>query len=254
MMTMERSRGSKVFRVAGSVVALLALGLIFFFTSGVSSSVRNLLANTIARHVEPNPYDGLSRDALVARLTVADTELRLVKYQALLYSTLAQENADIRKTMNASTVPLGVTARVLARPPRTTYDTILIDAGKNMNVHENDIALYQGIALGRVSAVDQSSSLVTLFSSTGVTHDVIIGEPHAVVVAKGVGGGAFELSVPHDVVVGVGDAVRFPGTGALILGVVRGISAEARDVSQTVRVALPVSFSDLDFIRVIPAQ
>lgn len=252
---MVYSRGSKTrSHFFAGAIALGSLVLVFVFSSNIGSLMRGVVANIVAPHTSSDEYSVLSKNALIARLNTTDAELKRIQYQALLYSLLADENASLRDSVGAVATPRGVTARVIARPPRTNYDALLIDVGELDGVHENDVAVYHDVVLGRISAVDSRSATVTLFSSSGVSHDVILGDPRAVAVAVGLGGGAFEVSVPQGVKVSVGDAVRFPATESLIVGVVRSISAQVRDVSQTVRFTIPFSFSELDFIRIIPTQ
>jgi hypothetical protein len=66
------------------------------------------------------------------------------------------------------------------------------------------------------------------------------------------GGGAFELTIPQEVDVAVGDIVRIPASTSLALGVVTEITAKPTDTSKVVRFAMPVSFGALDFVEVIP--
>ncbi len=247
---MERSRGSKRVKWAGAVTLIL-LALVLAFGLNLSNFVRGVFASIVSKHDAQSIYAGLSKDALIARLTADDQELSRIRYQGLLYSLLADENAALRKTAFAAPLQSGVTGRVIARPPHTAYDTLLIDVGSDTGVHQNDLAVFQGILLGRAVSVGKNSSTVALFSSPGTLNDVIIGTPSAVAVAHGLGGGAFELSVPQGVKVMPGDIVRFPATESLALGVVVSVSAEAQDVSQTVRFTSPVSFADLDFIHMV---
>lgn len=252
---MVYSRGSKTrLHFFTGAVALGSLVLVFIFSSNIGSFARGIVANIVAPRAKADEYSVLSKNALIARLSVADAELKRIHYQALLYSLLADENASLRDSVGTVATAHGVTARVIARPPRTNYDTLLIDTGEMGGIHENDVAIYQGVVLGRISAVDINTATVTLFSSSGVSHDVILGDPRAVAVAYGLGGGAFEVSVPQGVKVAIGDSVRFPATESLVAGVVQSISAQARDVSQTVRFTIPFSFSELDFIRIISTQ
>lgn len=252
---MAYSRGSKTrLHFLTGAIALASLVIVFVFSSSIGSFTRGIVANVVAPRAKADEYSALSKNALIARLSDADADLKRIQYQALLYSLLADENASLRDSAGAVATPHGVTARVIARPPRTNYDTLLIDVGKSGGINENDVAIYQGVVLGRISAVDSNSATVTLFSSSGVSHDVILGDPRAVAVAKGLGGGAFEVSVPQGVKVALGDSVRFPATESLVAGVVQSISAEVRDVSQTIRFTIPFSFSELDFIRIIPTR
>jgi cell shape-determining protein MreC len=249
-MEMNSRRSGELWK---GVIVLLALTLVFFFSGGVQGYMRGIFVSIFSPHAGQNSeYASLSRDALIARLTEDEKDLARVRYQALLYGLLSDENKHLRQAVAAAAIPPGVTARVIARPPETHYDTLVIDAGTNAGIEENDTAVFEGVLLGKVVSAGARSATVQLFSSGGSEEDVIIGNPSAVAVARGLGGGAFELSVPQGVKVAAGDRVRVSGSETLILGIVRSVSAEARDASQKVRFATPVSLNDLDFIRIIP--
>jgi len=255
MTMMGRSRDSKAgLRLfLGGAIILGALFVLFFNTE-IGAYARGFLSSIIALRGGNAEYAALSKDALIDRLSSAESELMRAKYQAILYDALAEENARLRDAAGAVALSPRLTARVIARPPQTLYDTLIIDQGAEAGVRERDSATYQGIALGHVVTVDAKTSVVQLFSSSGALNDAILGEPRAVAVAKGQGGGAFESSLPQGIVVAVGDTVRFPASESLILGVVKSVSADPRDASQTVRFAIPVSFADLDFIQIVPAR
>ncbi|MDO8523881.1 MAG: rod shape-determining protein MreC [bacterium] len=252
-MMMDRSPDSRERLVKGGFAALVLI-LVVVFASPIAGYLRDIFVNVSAPHESDAEYASLSRDALIARLKSAENELSIVGYQGVLYSLLSDENMKLREILNAPVTPKGILARVLSRPPRTAYDTLLVDQGASAGIQVSDLAVYQGIALGRVASVGEESALVQLFSSAGTEADAILGTPEAIAVAHGLGGGAFEIFVPQGVSVSVGDSVRTSGTASLILGVVAGVSSKPTDSSQKVSVRSPVSFADLDFIEVIPSE
>ena len=249
---MARSRISK--RSAGLGVCAVVALIVLLFTSNAGLYLRGFFVSVLAQPSPESAYASLSRDALIARLAHVEQELSKVKYQALIYGIIAEENHSLRKAAGAATAAPGITGRVIARPPRSAYDTLLLDVGMREGVTKDNLVVFEGIALGKIISAGETTSLVQLFSSPGTEHDVLIGEPHAVSVAQGQGGGTFELSLPQSVAVAEGDIVRIPGTEALILGIVVSVEAESVDVSQTVRIASPLSFSDLDFVRVLTRE
>ncbi len=234
----------------GIALILAALFVILIlFSSGIGNFLRDMYSNIVAPSSEE--FQTLSKDALIARLKDVEGELSRVRYQSLLYVLVTEENKSLRTALRAQELEGGTLGRVIARPPRTHFDTLLIDIGNDRGVAVGDTVLLEGIALGSVLSVGDKSALVQLFSSPTVERDVVLGNPEAVAVAKGVGGGAFELSLPQNVQVSVGEIVRTPGTRALVLGVVVETTAEPTDVSQIVRLQSPVAFSELDFVSVV---
>jgi cell shape-determining protein MreC len=142
-------------------------------------------------------------------------------------------------------------ARVIARPPRTSYDVILLDQGAFSGVSVGDEVVYDNIALGKIITVDQGTSLAELFSSPGSAVDALLGNPVAVSVAKGMGGGSFELTVPNDVHLSAGDPVRIEGSSSLLLGIVGSVSAAPTGAAQTISFHAPLSLADLDFVSIL---
>ncbi len=250
---MDRSPDSRKRLVEGGFAALVLI-LVIVFASPIALYLRDIFVNVSAPRESDAEYASLSRGALVARLKDAENELSIVRFQSVLYGLLSDENMKLREILNAPVAPKGVLARVLSRPPRTVYDTLLVDQGASAGIQKNDLVVYQGIALGRVASVGERSALVQLFSSAGTEADVILGTPEAITVAQGLGGGAFEIFVPQGISVSAGDSVRIPGTQSLLLGVIAGVSSKPTDSSQRVSVRSPVSFANLDFIEVIPGE
>ena len=250
---MERSRGSRGrswWWKAGTVLA--ALVFVFFLSQGSRNYLRDLFVNFFAPHASTtDEYASLSRDVLVQRLKDSESTLSRVRYQALLYGLLSDENAKLRQAAKFVGTTASVTARVVTRPPQTHYDTLLIDAGTSAGIQENNLVVFEGVLLGKIVSPTSQSATVQLFSSPGSERDVIVGNPSTVAIARGLGGGAFELAVPQGVKVLPGDAVRVSATNPMLLAVVTSVSSEAKDASQTVRCASPVSFADLDFIHII---
>lgn len=250
MTMMERSQDSK--KIAGFILGGVAfLTLVLFSSAYISSFIRGVFVSIQSVHGEASKYDAYSRDALIQTLKIKDEELSRIRYESLLFGLLTKENESLRKAVSARPKGDVKTARVLWRPPTAGYDTLGIDIGSADGVQENDMVIFSGVALGKIVSVSSSSSLVKLFSSPGSSNDVILGTPSAVVVARGLGAGSFEVSIPQGIKVAVGDVVRFPASNSLLLGVVQNVSSEERDILQTVHFSIPVSFSELDFVSII---
>ena len=238
--------GTPALWIAGFLFFCLFLG--FFLYGG--SFVRGAFATLIAG-APSLEHASLSRSALSSRLADAERELTRTRYQALLYVLVAEENKKLREATGASEAPAGIVGRVLSRPPRTHYDTLLLDVGVEQGVSVHDLVIFEGVALGTIVTVDSRTSVVSLFSTPGSETDVIIGTPRAVAVARGLGGGAYEVSVPQGITIAPTDIVRVSATESLVLGIVSDVSLVPADVLQTVRFRTPLALADLDFVRII---
>lgn len=252
MMMKGRFRGSRR-GLLGAALAALTLALVFFFASPAAPYFRSLYANLSAPsadNIDPS-FASLSREALIGRIIADETLLSRIRYQAVLYGLLADENAKLRALLNGTTTTDALLARVVSRPPETLYDTVIIDRGAAAGIAGGDLVVYQGIALGRVLSEGNDSALVELFSSAGSKEDVIIGKPAAISIASGEGGGSFELSIPQGIAVSAGDPVRVEASASLLLGTVVSVAADQSQASQRISVRSPFSLADIDFVQVV---
>lgn len=244
-----RSRGGW-----GWLLAALAFALVVLFSTPLGSLLRGAFANAVNLGPSDPEYDSLSRNELVSRLKTAEAELKNIGYQSVLYSALAEENASLKKASSVQSFEKAVTARVIMRPPRTLYDTLLLDSGAESGISEGDVVAFNGVALGTVISADPTTSLVRLYSTPQAETDVTLGTPRAIAVAKGVGGGAFELSLPKDVALSKNEPVVLPNSQTLVLGFVVTSKSSPSDASATVYVRSPVSMNELDYVSVFPHQ
>jgi|GEM_PF-3453982 len=163
--------------------------------------------------------------------------------RATLYDEVIAERDRIFQRFGRDPLMTGVLARVVAAPSRSPYDVILIDVGTDDGISEGDEAWFDTtLMLGTVESVSSDAARVRLFSSPGVETPVMAGtSTEALFTAIGSGGGAFEVSIPKDIPVTVGDALMLPTEGHGTLGFVREVTSHDTDSFQTVRAILPIN-------------
>ncbi|MBY0538962.1 hypothetical protein K2P56_00815 [Patescibacteria group bacterium] len=250
MMMMGRSQASNI-QALPALLGVLFLGVVVFFAMNFQAPVRAFFAEFLAT---PTPeYASLSRSELENRLQEAEEKVTRTEYQSVLYGLVVEENKKLREVRGVESISTAIPARVLSRPPRTHYDTLMVAAGSAVGVSAHDYAVWNGILLGEVISTTASSATIELYSTPGSEHDVVLGTPSAVAISRGLGGGSFEIMVPQEVVVVPGDVVRATTDETLLFGVVVSVSGSATDATKTVHVASPVSMNELDFISLLPA-
>ncbi len=198
---------------------------------------------------------------------LADMTVRLETTQSV-----ANENSELKTLLNRpsatatnantatssaaaallSLVPSKYTlAAVLKRPPMAPYDELIIDLGQDDGVAVNDLVYAPGnILIGSISDTLGQTSKVALFSSSGMTYDVLIANnsnpgnnsadlkpalfKSVPAVAHGLGGGQFSVQVPRDIVVNVGDIVTVPSINNKTIGIVGGVITDPAQPFETV--------------------
>lgn len=150
---------------------------------------------------------------------------------------LRNENATLRaELLDIGKLPgdTGIKAGVIARPPASPYDTLVVGAGSALGVSSGAIAYGQGsVPVGTVERVSNGSAHISLFSAPGRRTEGWVGEARTPVSIEGAGSGAFRASVAKDAGVVVGSEVYAPGPGALPIGVVARIDTDASSPEAT---------------------
>lgn len=192
----------------------------------------------------------LRNEALVAENAALTNDNRaLVERNAALLA-LAGSSASSRS--NAQ----GVVAGVVARPPESPYDTLVLAAGADEGVMLGQEAFAVpagrqgpgGVPLGVVSSVTAHFSRVTLFSTPGVTTAGWVGQAHTALSIVGGGGGTMNASVSHSSGVAVGDTVFAPGPGMLPVGTVVRVDSNPSSPSVTLRIKPLLNPSSISWV------
>lgn len=144
-------------------------------------------------------------------------------------------------------------ATVLARPPQTPYDIVIVDIGSHASVYVGSkVLLPEGEPIGLVFEVLGKQAKVKLFSTVEEETDAVL-ERHSVpVVLVGAGGGSFKITLPRDVAVEKGDRILSADEGSHLLAVVEDISIRATDSFKEILAKSPVNIFALRFVLITP--
>ncbi len=244
MMHVSNSRQTKDFAKTFASIAVLFLlcGIVF-----LGPWVRDTLSTVLWGAQTVQDKIPLPRTVLESRLAAAEDELVHIRYQSVLYKTQAERVQKLENELGLRPRAAYLSAAVIAAPPRTHYDTLLIMAGSSDGVLLGDTVSVGGIDLGMVTAVSDKTATVQLFSSPGTTIDSVVGDTNAIIVATGVGGGALEASAPGELSVAVGDSVSEARSGA-VFGVVASIVRREVDTEQYLMITTPVAPSSIRLV------
>jgi cell shape-determining protein MreC len=146
-----------------------------------------------------------------------------------------------------------VIARVITRPPFTTYDTLLLSKGSGEGVSEGMVVTVASSTLpvGTVTEVLPHSSYVALFSYPDYRTEIEIGTSTSIFEAIGEGNGVFQAVIPKSLVVQQGDVIRMPRKALGTYSYVEYIRSNDVDPFTLIRFRLPLRFNQLDFVTLI---
>ncbi|XKT74936.1 MAG: hypothetical protein ACJKSS_02105 [Patescibacteria group bacterium UBA2103] len=188
-------------------------------------------------------------EAKIKRLE--DNELAL-QLQLQISSYTEEENKDLRELLGYQKDD-GVLGSVLAWPPKTAYDTLLLEVGKPVSV--GDLVLGRGVApIGTIERIEGSYAYVRLFTHGGAEVQVRVGSEYIPLTMVGMGGGAAVINAPKDISVTTGDSVFFPYSGNTIMGRVGAIETDSQSPNQKLWLAFPKHFYAYTWVSVVPYQ
>lgn len=170
------------------------------------------------------------------------TEALAIQNRALSDKVLSLTSL-LGDSRSPATVTPGLVASVLARPPVSPYDTLVLSLGADSGVTRGMEVFGTGnVPIGVVSSVTRSFSRATLFSAPGESLAAWIGAAHTPLTISGAGAGAFSAPAPRAAQIIVGDAVYAPTTlGALPIGTVVRIDSAPAEPFVTLRIAPAVN-------------
>ena len=163
--------------------------------------------------------------------------------------TLTQKLSDISALSDSQKVSTGILAGVVARPPESPYDTLVVAAGSNAGVTLGQEAFGAGnVPVGVVSSVLTDFSRVTLFSAPGTNTAGRVGRDNLPLTIFGAGAGAMNASVARSAGITVGDKVFVPGPGMFPIGIVVRVDSNSSSPSVTLRIQSALNIFSISWV------
>jgi cell shape-determining protein MreC len=165
--------------------------------------------------------------------------------------TLSQKAADLEALLSA---PAGgkvgeVLAGVVARPPESPYDTLVLNAGERAGVSTGmEVFGTGGVPIGVVSSVTADFARVTLFSSPGMSIHGFVGSANVPLTINGSGAGTMNATISRSAGISVGDNVSVPGPGVLTMGKIVRVDSDPSLPSVTLRIMPILNLFSLSWV------
>ncbi len=169
----------------------------------------------------------------------------------LVNNAIVEENHALKDLLGRSDTDTHLLATIMKRPPFTAYDTFILDVGEVDGVKVGDKVFALGnIPIGLVAEVVHDTSKVRLYSSSGEKFSVIIGSSAIEASAIGKSGGFFEVSLPRDTNIKVGDIARIPSIDDSFIGTVEGIASDPSEPFSKVLFRQPLNIYEMRWVLV----
>ncbi|MDP2651538.1 MAG: rod shape-determining protein MreC [bacterium] len=173
----------------------------------------------------------------------SDTAVLAARNEQLMNENAALANENVALTQKVADISAigkasgGILAGVVARPPESPYDTLVLSAGSDAGVALGQEAFGAGgVPLGIVSSVLTDFSRVTLFSAPNTKTAGWVGRASLPLTIFGAGAGAMQATAARSAGIAVGDIVFVPGPGMLPIGAIVRVESDPSSPSVTLRI------------------
>lgn len=235
--------GALIFSLVVLCVRLVAPNLfwqafspVFFVSNTISSASQSFFAHFSDAAELSVLNDKLSAENAALATQSQELSQKMMALEALLGGREAR--------------PAGILAGVVARPPTSPYDTLVLGSGAKDGVVRGMEAFGPGgVPVGVVSAVLDDFSRVTLFSTPGTLTNGWVGRASVPLSLVGAGAGALHATVARAAGIAVGDVVFVPGPGQLPMGSVVRMDSDPLSPSVTLRIASALNPFSLSWIE-----
>lgn len=178
-------------------------------------------------------------------------ELWAFKAKEIQYELLKTEYTDLKTLVNASSTTGTLLARVISKPPFTPYDSFVVDRGSNDGVSVGDrVFAHEALIIGTVTSVASDFSYVTLFSSGGENQEFVLSRTGNAVAVSGRGGGNFEIVLPKDFDITIGDTLLEPSYDLGIVAEVYAVDESSQNSFKKIYARTPYSFSQIKSVLI----
>ncbi len=155
---------------------------------------------------------------------------------------LIEKEAQLKALLPTSHAASDVLAGVVARPPESPYDTLVVAAGSQDGIAPGYEAFGEGgVPLGVVSSVTSGFSRITLFSAPGAETHGWVGHNALPLTLLGAGAGAMTASLTRSARVAASDVVFVPGPGMLPIGSIARIESNPSSPGITLHIKSAVN-------------
>lgn len=193
------------------------------------------------------------RSSLISENTALKTKIAALELEIASRFAGPKEGDAIFSMLGRREETGGVVATVLVSPPKTPYDTFVIDAGKRDGAAQDyKVLMPEGPLLGVISEIYESSAKVRLFSAPGESTAAILERHNVPVTLEGAGGGNFRIVVARETEVEPGDRILSADVFSHLLAIVGDISMEPTDSFKEVRAKGPANIFNIHYLVIRP--
>lgn len=192
----------------------------------------------------------MSKEELIKEHDLLKQDLYLMSLMVMDRTVLSQENAALQKMLGRTNRVTSVAATVLIGSEASPYLTTILDIGEKDGIKVGDRVSVANIGVGYISAVYAGTAKMILYSDSGNSVDVLLGDEYIPTVAHGRGGGNYIIELPRDLEVSIGDQVVSRYGEVRVIGIVEHIDTQPNDPFKRILFRSPVDMHRIRWVEV----
>ncbi len=195
-----------------------------------------------------------TKEQLYSENAFLRSELARLERETFMLNALEADNEKLHEQLGYTAPTSGyISAAILHNVLLAAHDVFIIDVGSEQGVRDNMLILTpEGIAIGYVSKVFETTAVARRFSAPTTNIDVVIESAsttqHATLV--GYGSGTMKLTVPRDVALEKDDTLLLPMLSTHPIATVASIQVSPEDAYKTAYLRSPVNMYELRFVYI----
>ncbi len=180
----------------------------------------------------------------------ADLEGAYVRLQAM--NLTLEENNKLKEILGRKISGKNfVLANIVAKPGNSSFDTLILDAGEKDGVKAGSTIFVDGsIAVGSILEVYPSSSKAILYSAPDQKTSIVLADAGISGDLVGRGGGNFEIILPRETPIVVGDTATLPTIDSTVVANVESSVSDPSDPFQKVLLSSPVNIQTQKWVEI----
>lgn len=253
----SKPKRSYVKPVALGVVCVVLAAALYFFPTGVRQMFYTLARPVwIAGDAVGGSGTGIGNFFRFKKNLIQQNQMLLEQITALElketdYDNLVRENAELKSLLGRPESAHRTLARVLSKPPRSPYDSIVIDVGSDDGVvRGSKVYLAGNVIIGQITDVTPRTSLVSMFSSGSAKEDAVLERTGATFQLSGSGSANFVLEVPKDTDILWGDTFVYPALSQGVMASIYYVESNPQSSFKKVYARIPGSVFQAQWVFV----
>lgn len=171
-------------------------------------------------------------------------ELAKLKLSLIDYKILQNENNQLRQSLSLTPGSDFFAIKIVARPPQTPADTLILGAGKDFGlVRDSLIFASEGVLVGRVVELSQDRAIMRFSSFPDTVINGYLLRTQEFLEVRGSGGGSLESVVPIDFDIKVNDEIVMEDTEDAVFAIVRSVETYEAAGFKRVLFSLPLNMN-----------